>query len=227
MIQLIFLSLLVITLLAGGIAYFSPSKKPMNPLQFMMDNTGYTQEQVINQKRTEEINLTTDEGVVKVHKLMDDLATQQSKFLDLLKEQQRILEGAGKNASDVLKSAKKQGGKDDKDILQLEALTSQIQDSQRLMVQQGQALVNMNNQLMKNRKWMAEQSDIARINTESSLRSSQSRYDSLNGHANELYNAVKERSEISQQHIKDLIEQQRLKQENQQLMMEQRSNENH
>ncbi len=186
MIQVIFFALLIVSLIAGAFTYFAPTPKPINPLKTLMDDTGFTASETTNTKRSQEINVTTSAGIMQVRKQMDDLAVVQQDFLKGLQDQQQILNNTTKDATDVLLAAKKQGAVADKDILQLEAVTSQIQDKQRLLIAQGQDLVAMNDQLSQNRQLLADQADYADFYTESILKKLRNRNAQLKAQAADM-----------------------------------------
>jgi hypothetical protein len=188
--QFIFFALFVITLLVGAFAYFAPLQKPVNPVKFMMDNSGYTQEESTNRKRTQQLNMTTSSGLIQIHKQMDDLAVVQNKFLDTIQDQQQVLQNTGKEASDIMLLTQQEGEKGDKDILKLKALASEMQDEQRLLVAHGQELLVLNDQLTKSRQWIADQVDLANINNESSLNALQQRYTMLKDQASGFFDKV-------------------------------------
>jgi len=202
MIQAIFFAILIITLLSGTFAYFAPSQKPISPMKFMMDNTGYNSMETLNRKKTEQINMVMNRGVLQIRRQMEDLALEQSKFLDMIRDQQQILKSATKDASDILMEAQQKGEAVDNDLLQLRSLTSQMQDQGRLLVAHGEELIALNNQLTASRQQVAEQIDLANINTEASLNALQERSASLNNKAAEVFQKVNDHN----QQIRDQIQ---------------------
>ena len=190
MIQVIFIALLLVTLLAGSYINYSSSQKNLNPVKFMMDNSGYSNLQTLNLKKTQNINMRTNRGIVQIRRQIDDLALEQNKFLDSIQDQKQILKNANRDAANILQTAQKQGGRGNKDILRLEALSSEIQDEQRLLIARGQNLVFLNDQLTKKRHLIAEQIDLGKINDESSMRMLQQRYSLLNDQAVGLFDLM-------------------------------------
>jgi len=193
--QFIFFTLFVIALLAGAFAYFAPQQKPINPVQFMMEKTGYTAEETTNHKQTEQLNLTTNQGLINVHKQMDEIAFEQNKFLDSIRDQQQILKSSGKEASDIMLMAQQNGGTQGTDILQLKALASEMQDEQRILIAHGQDLIALNDQLTRNRQWIVDQIDAADISNESSLHSFQQRYAILQDQAENFFDQVNQHNQ--------------------------------
>jgi hypothetical protein len=190
MIQFFVFGLFIMALLAGVYSHFeSSSSKSMNPLGFLFDKSGYTEMQTLNRKKAEEVNVTTSAGIMQIRRQIDDLALLQNNFVNTVKDQQQILNGAYKDASNVIIAAKKIGVAG-KDILQLEALASQIQDEQRLSVAHGQQLVVLNDQLTQNRKWIANQIDLANINTDVALHELQNRNVMLKAQTAQLFDKM-------------------------------------
>lgn len=202
MIQAVFFALLIISLLAGYFAYFNPAPKPINPVKFAMENSGYNSMETINRKRSQVINMTTSKGLMQVRRMMDDLSLEQDKFLDTLQDQQQILKDTNKDAHDVLLELQKQGDAGRKDVLQLKALTSEMQDEQKLLVTRGHDLILLNDQLTKSRQLMSDQMDLARINTDTSLSTLQQRYSALDNQAASFFNKITEHN----QEVHDRIE---------------------
>jgi len=188
MAQFFFFSLLIITLLAGFFAYFAPSQKPVNPLQFVMDSSGYSSEVKLNHTKSKQFNVIANNGLIQVRKQIDDLAQAQTKYFDTIQEQQQMLKNAGKEVSDVMLEAQQVGGKDNNDVLQLKALTSQMQDQQHFLVAHGNDLAVLNNQLIQNRQWMADQMEGTNINTDASTQMLQQRFDLLKSQSAGFFN---------------------------------------
>ena len=103
--QFILFALMVMVLFAGIFAYFVPSQKAKTPLGFMMDKSGYNSAETFNSKRTKELNITMRNGLIQIRKQMDDVARAQNKFLDTIQDQQKVLENASKDASDIMLQA--------------------------------------------------------------------------------------------------------------------------
>jgi ElaB/YqjD/DUF883 family membrane-anchored ribosome-binding protein len=83
-----------------------------------------------------------------------------------------------------------EGEKGGQDILKLKALASEMQDEQRLLVAHGQQLLVLNDQLTKNRQWIADQVDLSNINNETSLNALQQRYTMLKEQASGFFDKV-------------------------------------
>ncbi len=201
MLQFIFFALLIITLLAGSFAYFSPSSKPVNPVKFMMESTGFDAIMASNRKKSEQISMTTTNGIMQIHKRMETLATEQNKFLDEIQDQQQILKDANKGVDDILLAAQKEGDKDSRDILRLKALSSEMQEQQRLLVARGQELISLNNQLSKSREAIAEQVDWANMDTQNALDALQQRSASLENQASGFFSQVAQQNQQVQDQI--------------------------
>ncbi len=159
MAQSIFLVLSVVTVLAGAFAYFSPPIREINPLKLMMDGSGYSAIQTQNQKKIDQIDMVSNSGVVRIRKEMDILSEEQNRLSDMIQNQQQILKDIGNENSNLLLNAQQKGGLGTKDLLQLEALASEMQDKQRLLVAHGQDLIALNNRLTQQRQWIADLMD--------------------------------------------------------------------
>ena len=75
--QFFFFSLLIITLLAGAFAYFVPKQPPLNPVGFVMDQSGYSSVETRNRKHTQQLSMTTKNGLMRMRKQIDDMAQAQ------------------------------------------------------------------------------------------------------------------------------------------------------
>lgn len=193
--QSIFFGLFIIALFAGAFAYFVPVQKPADPMKFMMDNSGFNPLEMINHKRSEQINMTMNKGIMQIRRKMDDLALEQNKFLDVIRDQQQLLKNTGKGAADIMLAAEQEGERGNQDILRLKALASQMQDEQHLLVARGQDLIALNDRLTQNRQLMADRIDLAKINTETSLRTLRDRYDSLKDQVSRFFDKVNEHNQ--------------------------------
>jgi hypothetical protein len=204
MIQVIFFALLIVALLGGFFAYYTPAQKSVSPVKFMMDNSGYNSTETINHKKSEQIHMKTDKGLMVIRQQMDNIALEQKEFLDTVHEQQQILNNTTKDATDIMLRAQRKGEASNKDLLQLRALTSEMKDAQRLLVVRGQNLISLNDQLTKNRQSIAEQVDLANINTQSSLDKLQQRSASLNKQANGFFDQVTQQNQDVRNQIDDM-----------------------
>jgi len=194
--QFIFLVLFIITLIVGGFAYFAPPKMSLDPMRFMMDRSGYTSEVETNRKKSQRLNMLTNKGLVEIRRQMDDIALKQSKFLDTVRDQQQVLKDASKQAEDIMLLAQKQGQAGSKDVLQLQALATEMQDEQRLLIAHGKDMISLNDQLTKGRQWIAEQMDLVNINNDAASRELQERYDQLKNQAAVFFDRVAEHNQI-------------------------------
>jgi len=193
--QFIFFAIFIIALLAGAFAYFTPMQKPINPVKFMMENSGYSDEELHNRKRTQELNVTMSNGLIQIKRKMINLALEQTRLKDMIQNQQQVLKSTGKDAEDILLMTQQEAGKGNNDILQLKALAAEMQDEQRILVARGQELLVLNDQLTKSRQWIADQVNAANINNESSLQSLQQRYMMLNNQASGLFDKVSQHNQ--------------------------------
>ena len=191
MIQVVFLTLLIVALLAGALTYFSPSPKPIRPLHYLMEDTGYDAMDTSNKKSTQQINMKTDKGIIQMRAEMENISLAQNKFLDTLEDQQQILSNAGKGISDLIMETQQEGAPDNsRDVLQLKTVVAQMQDEQRLLIANGQQLVGLNAQLTKNRQWVADQINYANIITNDAMRTLQNRNDTIKVQAAEFFDKM-------------------------------------
>ena len=184
MVQGLFFLLFIMSIIVGIFVYFKPAQNTMDPLRAVMQGSGYDTLQVKNDARMQEYNVTTDAGLVKIHRQMDLLATQQSEFIQTVQDQQRILENTDHEIADIMDQL---DGKDGKDVLQLKALALQLQDQQRLLVSRGKDLIALNDQVTRNREMIAEQMSMADVNNKSTLSTLSERYDLLQEQAKGLF----------------------------------------
>jgi len=75
-----------------GDCLFCAIAKPINPLKFVMDRSGYSSEVTLNKKKSEQFSMTTNRGIVQIRQLMDDLTQKQNKVLNPSRTT-RIIEG--------------------------------------------------------------------------------------------------------------------------------------
>ena len=188
--QFVLYFLFFAALLVGAFTYFVPAQKSIDPMKFVMEGSGYDSVEVQNRKKEQQFNMSTNRGLIKIRGEMDNLAVQQNKFLDTIKDEQQMLNSSAKDADDVMWELQQKGGTDSKDILQLQALAAEMKDEQRLLVAHGQDLIVLNDQLTKSREWAADQMSIANINNETSLRTLQQRTDMLKDQASSFFEKV-------------------------------------
>jgi len=202
MVQFTFFALLIITLMAGAFAYYTPTQKTISPLKFLMDYSGYSSVVERNQNRIQKFNISTDKGLMIIRRQMDEIAQKQNRFMEVMRDQQQVLINTAKDATDILLEAQNAAGPGNNDILRLKSLTAQMQDQQRLLLAHGQDLFVLSEQLTKSRQWVAEQVDLAKINTETSLNNLQQRYAFLKEQAAGFFDKVS----LHNQEVKDSMD---------------------
>ncbi len=205
--------LFILTLIAGLFAYFIPRQPPMNPLKYAMDFSGFNGTEQSNIKKSQQLNITTDKGILKVRQEIDDIIQEQKKIEDMIKDEQQGLQDTDKQVSDLMRQ---EGANSGQDALRLKALGMEIQDDQRLLVVRGQALINLNNQLTQTRQLLSQQRDVVNINTESSFQSLHDHNVSLNDQSSFSFDKVKQQNDDALQRSRDSIDQERQKAQDQQ-----------
>lgn len=190
MIQYIFFALMILTFLAGSFAYFSPLPHGFNPMKFLKDQSGYSNEESLNRKRTEEINISTNQGMIRVRQMMEETALEQSRLMDAISDEQVVVNNVNKGLANYLQEARKKGRMNDKDILRLQTLITRMQDEEQLMIARGRELIALNKQVVKNRQWLAQQIALADISSQNSLNTFQQRYADYNRQAAEFMEAT-------------------------------------
>lgn len=105
--QLIFFILFIAALITGIFIYLPHSQKPVNPMVFISDQSGYTTTEERNRKRMEQANITTNQGLTQVRRQMQEIAEKQKNFSDMLAEEERQLNTTGGQASALLAEAQK------------------------------------------------------------------------------------------------------------------------
>jgi hypothetical protein len=208
--QLVFFALFVIALIAGGFYYYTPSPKSMVPMKDIMDDGGFNSLETLNNKKIEELNITTSRGLTQISEMVDGLAQEQEELKELIDSEKQVLNNTILQISDIAKK-EKADGRSDADILRLKVLMEQLQNNQRLLVSHGNALVDLNNQLMKNRQWLAEKNDLVNANNESLLRLQQQNNALLNDQATDIFDKVKQGTDDSIQRTQDMIDDERQK----------------
>lgn len=207
--QFIFSTLFIIALLAGAYAYICPTQNAINQMKLMVrDNNNVGPDENITTVKSEQLNINTHEGRTQIRQLIDDTCQQQQKFIAMMKDEQQVLDGVDKEIADIKNQVH---GPNNIDLLRLKSLEEELQDDQRLLVDQGKALISLNNQLTKSRQWLAEQSDLTNMNTQSSLDSLQQHSAIVNTHAETIFDDVKQRNNEIMQHTQEVIEQERQK----------------
>ena len=206
--QFTLFTLFVITLMIGAFAYFFPKQQATSPWQVMSDkrDDGMMGEDIT--KKSQQLNITTNAGNVQINREIDDLTRQQKSLEDMIKDEQVVLDSTSKEISDI---SKKANAKTNLDILKLKVLGQELQNEKHLLVEHGQQLIALNNEITKKRKLLSEQRDEVNINTDSTLQSLQGHDASLNDKADLLFDNVKDKNNDAMQHAKELMDEARQK----------------
>ena len=206
--QFTLFTLFVITLMIGAFAYFFPKQQATSPWQVMSDksNDGMVGEDIT--RKSQQLNIITSAGTIQINREIDVLTRQQKSLEDMIKDEQLVLDSTNKEILDI---SKKANGKTDLDILKLKVLGEELQSEKRLLVEHGQQLLALNNEITKKRKLLAEQRDEVNINTDSTLQSLQGHDASLNDKAELLFDNVKDKNNDAMQHAKELMDEARQK----------------
>jgi len=187
MMQIVFYCLFGLTVVIGGLAYFSPN---IDIMKMLGDATGYGLMQAHNRSSSEQINVSTNNGIMQMRRKMDDLALEQNRFIDTVKDQQRTLGNLNKEISTLALEAQHRGGQNSKDALKLAQLSSKMQDERNLLNEHSQELFVLNDQLTQNRQRIADQIDLANINGNASLSTLPQQYATLRDQTNSFFNKV-------------------------------------
>ncbi len=207
--QIVFFGIFSIVFLAGIYSYFTPpSPKAMVPIKDIMDNGGFNSLETLNIKKIQELNATTNAGLTQIRNMVDNLAQQQLGLKEVIDSEQKVLGETGKEIKDITDKADDQNSVD---VLRLKSLSQQLKDDQRLLMAHGQALVDLNDQLLKTRQWISEKSDMVNTNNESLFRLQQQNNDLLNDQASAIFDKVKQENSDSMQRTQDSIDEQREK----------------
>ena len=121
----------------------------------------------------------------------------------MLQDREDALKDEDKRVNGILREARRNN---DKDLLSIEALSSDIQNQERLLVQHGQYLLTLNDQLAANRKMVAQKVDISKINTDASLQSIEQRNNLLQSQSTSNLQSVADHNQQIRDHM-DNIEQ--------------------
>ena len=206
--QFALFTLFVITLMIGAFAYFFPKQQATSPWQVMSDKGNYGMMGEDITKKSQQLNITTNAGNVQINREIDDLTRQQKSLEDMIKDEQVVLDSTSKEISDI---SKKANAKTDLDVFRLKVLGEELQSAKRLLVEHGQQLIALNNEITKKRKLLSEQRDEVNINTDSTLQSLQGHDASLNDKADLLFDNVKDKNNDAMQHAKELMDEARQK----------------
>jgi len=208
--QTLLFILLVITLIVGALGYFSPRLPGSRPVAIQaMKDMG--DDQMTGQtvtKESRQMNITTNAGGVQINEKIDVLTRQQKDLRDVIEAEKSALDNTNKEIFDLSKQV---NGKNDLDVLRLNALTSHLQDEKTLLVAHGRQLIALNDQISKERNSLAEEREGVDINTVSTLRSLQDRNISINDQSSIMFDNVKNKNNDSMQHVKDLMDEERQK----------------
>ncbi len=205
--------LFIIALIVGAFAYFLPEQQAVSPFKVVMVNGDYETTEQTNTKKSQQLNMTTDRGIVQIHRQIDDLTREQKKLIGMVDYDQQVLNNTNKEISEITKQV---NGKSGIDVLKLKALGRQLQNDQRLLVEHGMQLIALNDQLNKNRKLLAEERDLVNINSESYLQLLQEHNSLLKDQFAIFFDKVTRQSNNFLQHTQDLIEEDRQKVQDQQ-----------
>jgi len=206
--QFALFTLFVITLMIGAFAYFFPKQQATSPWQVMSDKGNYGMMGEDITKKSQQLNITTNAGNIQINRELDDLTRQQKSLEDMIKDEQVVLDSTSKEISDI---SKKANAKTDLDVFRLKVLGEELQSAKRLLVEHGQQLIALNNEITKKRKLLSEQRDEVNINTDSTLQSLQGHDASLNDKADLLFDNVKDKNNDAMQHAKELMDEARQK----------------
>ncbi len=164
--QFIFFILFIVALIAGIFIYLPHSKKPVNPMVFISDQSGYTTTEERNRKRMEQANITTNQGLDPSPQTNGRDCRKAKEFFRYACRRREVLNTTGEQASAVLAEAQRQAQKEGQDVLRLKGLGLELQDQQRLLVEHGQDLIALNDQIIKDRDWIHDQIDLIDTNNE-------------------------------------------------------------
>lgn len=199
--------------IAGAFTYFAPPPKPILSMKEIMDDGSTNSLESLNIKKIEELNVTTSGGLTQIRSVVDNLAQEQDGLKDMINSEQQVLIDTDKRIYDITKNS---DGKSGVDVLRLKSLSAQIENDQRLLMAHGQSLIELNNQLIKTRKWLAEKSDLVLANNEALLRLEEQNNALLNDQTATFFDKVKQDSNESIQRTQDSIDEQREKAQDQQ-----------
>jgi len=202
MIRYLFYAIFFIALIAGIYSYLTPAQRNINPLGFMMNKTGYSAEVTRNRTKFQQVNMAMTNGLIDIHNKIDQLSQIQSRAENMIQDQQQVLKDTGKMASDIILDAQKVGEKGDKDILQLQALALDMQNQQHLLVDRGQDLLTLNDQVTKNREEIAQQVDLSKVLTDNSFNSLLQHNDALKSQSTDLFDKI----DVYNQELQDQID---------------------
>lgn len=205
--------LFIITLIVGAFAYFFPEQQAIRPLKVAMVNSDYDTTQESNTKKSQQLNMTTNRGIIQIHRQVDELTQEQKKLIGMVDYDQQVLNNTNQEISEITKQV---NGKSAIDVLKLKALGLELQNDQRLLVAHGMQLIALNDRLNKNRQLLAEERDLVNINSESYLQLQQ-QYNSLSNDRSAFFSdKVRHQSNDFLQHTQDLIDEDRQKVQDQQ-----------
>jgi hypothetical protein len=210
--QLIFLTVLIFVFITGAYSYLSPPPKAVLPIKDVMDEGGFDSLESLNIKKIEELNITTSGGLTQIRSVADSLSQQEEGLEGMINSEQQVLIDTGKKIYDITKKA---DGKSGIDVLRLKSLGQQLQDDQHLLMAHGQSLIELNNQLIKTRQWLAQKSELIAANNEALLHLQQQNNALLNDQASALFDKVKQDNNDTMQRTQDSIDEEREKMQDQ------------
>ncbi len=161
MAQFFFSSLFMVALFTGAYVYVAPNK-PIDPIGFITEKSGFKAWELSNRKRMAQLNVKMSQGLIKIHGHLEDIAIIQNSFRDTLEAQQEVLKNTTVNAENLMQQAQKKGGIGNRDVLQFKSLGADLDNEQQLLIVRGQNLIRLNDELTQSRERIAEQLDLAR-----------------------------------------------------------------
>ncbi len=206
--QFIFFTLFAFTFLAGTYVYMSAKHQPLNPSSGVVmsgndpDMTEQTKIQEIQQ-----LHLKTIRGIAEISAQMEEMTKQQQKLIDIIDYDHQLLDHTNQNITEALNQLKAGG---EPDLLKIKSLDLHLRNDQRLLVERGQALVDFNQQLNKNRQWLAQQNELLKFDSAESTRLGPQGHGELNESSVDFDKITQENNHIMQ-HAQDLIDQEHFK----------------
>ena len=206
--------LIVFMLMAGISAYFFPKHQAISPLKVLTDNSYYDMaEEESNTKGFQQLNMTTNRGIVQIHRRIDDLTQEQKRLMGMISYDQQGLNDINKEIADITKQI---DGKSGINFLKFKVLELELKNYQRRLVAHGLQLIALNDQLNKNRQLLAEERGLVNIYSESSLQLLQQHNSLHNDQSSIFFDKVTAQSNDFLRHTQDLIDEDRQRVQDQQ-----------
>ena len=191
MTQFFIFALFLMVLLAGVFSYFTPHQNYPS-IKMASETDVFDPQENTSSKSTQQASVTTSKGMMQTNEQTSQLVQKQ--------------EGVLAQASDS----------NDKDVLQLKALMAQFQDQGRILTPNGQDLTATNDQVVKNRKIIQDQMNLAALNNILMAQELKNREASLTDQSKIFLNAgvdarqkAEDQNELNKQRVADMM--QRLK----------------